>query len=119
MKTEHVVAKLSDVLEGKHIIVKVGSREIGVYNVRGKLYAIPNTCFHQNGPLCLGATSGTVIANEQTSMQRVWMHDGEIAVCPWHGFEFNVTTGACLAYPGRRIPTYEVKIEGDRIIIIL
>jgi 3-phenylpropionate/trans-cinnamate dioxygenase ferredoxin subunit len=118
VKTEHVVGKLSDVPEGKHIVVKAGGREIGVYNVRGKFHAIPNNCFHQNGPLCLGATTGTVVANEQTGWKRVWQHDGEIAVCPWHGFEFNVTTGQCLAYPNRRIPTYEVKVENDQIKVV-
>ena len=119
MKVGHVVGKLGDVPEGKHVLVKVGGREIGVYNVRGTFHAIPNNCFHQNGPLCLGAVSGTVVANEETGWKREWRHDGEIVVCPWHGIEFNVTTGQCLAYPGSRIPVYEVRIEEEKIKVFL
>ncbi len=119
MKTEHVVGEVTDLPEGKHMVVEVRGRQIGVYNVRGRFHAIPNNCFHQNGPLCLGAVSGTVVANEETGWKRIWQHDGEIAVCPWHGLEFNVTTGACLAYPDRRIPIYEVRIADGHIKVLL
>src|SRR5258707_13128042 len=110
--TEYVVANVDDLPEGKHIVVNVRGREIGVFNVRGRYYALPNVCLHQNGPLCRGAISGTVIASAETGWKRAWGHDGEIIVCPWHSLEFNITTGQCLAYPHRSLPTYKVKVEG-------
>ncbi|MCC7452482.1 MAG: Rieske 2Fe-2S domain-containing protein [Anaerolineae bacterium] len=119
MTAEYVVASVDDVPEGQHIVVEVRGREIGVFNVRGQYYALPNVCFHQNGPLCRGAVSGTVIVNAETGWKRAWMHDGEIVVCPWHALEFNVTTGQCLAYPKRRVPTYEVKVEDHQIKVVL
>ncbi len=35
--TEHVVGDLSDFPEGEHRVVRVGRREIGVFNIRGEL----------------------------------------------------------------------------------
>src|ERR1700753_2287202 len=104
MKNEVLVATVAELPEGTHKVVKVGTREIGIFNVRGKFYAIPNVCFHQNGPLCQGATSGTVQANERTGWKVEWVQEGEIVVCPWHSLEFNVTTGECIAYSNRRLP---------------
>ncbi|MGH2522448.1 MAG: Rieske (2Fe-2S) protein [Anaerolineales bacterium] len=119
MKQAYVVASVDDLPEGQHIVVEAGGREIGLFNVHGQYYALPNACFHQNGPLCRGAISGTVIANAETNWKRAWVSEGEIIVCPWHALEFNVTTGQCLAYPKRRLPTWEVKIEGAQIIVIM
>ena len=45
-----VVARAADVLDGHHIVVEAAGRQFGVFNVRGRFYALPNTCFHQNGP---------------------------------------------------------------------
>jgi len=119
LSDEYVVATVEDIPDGQHIVVKVHGREIGVFNVRGQYYALPNVCIHQNGPLCRGAVSGTVMASAETGWKRTWTNDGEIIVCPWHSLEFNVTTGQCLAYPKRRLPTYEVKLEDNEIKVIL
>ena len=53
-RTEHVVGDVSDFPEGSHGVVKVGRREIGVFNIGGELYGLPNVCPHQTGPLCEG-----------------------------------------------------------------
>ena len=119
MTQAYLVARVEDVPEGRHIVVEVRGREIGLFNVRGRYYALPNVCFHQNGPLCRGATSGTVVANAETNWQRAWVAEGEIIVCPWHALEYNVTSGQCLAYPRRRLPMWEVQIEGDQIQVVM
>jgi nitrite reductase (NADH) small subunit len=53
-RKEHVLGDLSDFPVGTHRVVKVGRREIGVFNIGGKLYGLPNVCPHQTGPLCEG-----------------------------------------------------------------
>ena len=45
--TEAVVGRLTDFPEGTHRVVRVGRREIGVFNIRGRLYGLPNLCPHQ------------------------------------------------------------------------
>jgi nitrite reductase/ring-hydroxylating ferredoxin subunit len=116
---EVIVARVEDVPEGSHIVVEVEGREIGVFNVRNRFYALPNVCTHQYAPLCKGATSGTIVANAETDWKPVWMHEGEIVVCPWHSLEYNITTGECLAYPDVRLRTYEVEVESGQIKVIL
>jgi len=119
MSEPYPVASVADVPEGTHIVVTVRGREIGVFNVHGQYYALPNACFHQNGPLCRGATSGTLVANADTGWKPAWTCEGEILVCPWHALEFNVTTGQCLAYPNRRLPTWEVKVDGQQLVVYM
>jgi nitrite reductase (NADH) small subunit len=115
----YAVAQVDDLPEGRHMVVEVRGREIGLFNVHGQYYALPNACFHQNGPLCRGAISGTVVVNAETGWKRTWACEGEIIVCPWHALEFNVTTGQCLAYPKRRLPSWEVKVEGTQIMVLM
>jgi nitrite reductase (NADH) small subunit len=119
MTREHVVAQVDELPEGQHIIVEVRGREIGLFNVQGQYYALPNACFHQNGPLCRGATSGTVIADASTNWKRTWARDGEVIVCPWHALEYDITTGQCLAYPRRKLPTWPVKVEGAQLKVVM
>ncbi|HYZ02318.1 MAG TPA: Rieske 2Fe-2S domain-containing protein, partial [Candidatus Binatia bacterium] len=52
MSEEHVVGELADFPEGTHRVVRVGNREIGVFNIRGRFYGLPNLCPHQTGPVC-------------------------------------------------------------------
>jgi nitrite reductase/ring-hydroxylating ferredoxin subunit len=119
MTVEYDVAHVADVPEGAHIVVEVAGREVGVFNVQGSYYALPNVCFHQNGPLCRGTVSGTLAASAETGWKLAWVHEGEIIVCPWHSLEYNIATGQCLAYPSRRLPTYLVRIDDERIKVTL
>lgn len=119
MSEEYVVARFSELADGTHIVVEAGGREIGLFHIRGRLYALPNACFHQNGPLCRGKTSGTLAASAESGWKRQWVKEGEIIVCPWHGLEFDIPTGRCLAYPKRRLPMYDVRLDGDEVIVSL
>jgi nitrite reductase/ring-hydroxylating ferredoxin subunit len=115
--TEYALTQESDLPEGTHKVFRVGGREIGVFNVAGRYYALPNHCPHQNGPLCRGSVSGTVEATVEGDWKPVWTREGEIIVCPWHTMEFDITSGRCLADPRRRISTYEVKVVDSEIRI--
>jgi len=119
MSHEHDVCAAEELPPGDHRVVEVGGRQIGVFNIGGDFYALPNACFHQNGPVCRGATSGTLLASAETDWKPVWGCEGEILICPWHALEFNVTTGQCLAYPNRRLPTWEVKVDGDQLVVFM
>ena len=117
MSQEYVVGNVDDLPEGQHMVVQVRGRQIGVFNVKGRYYALPNACFHQNGPLCRGAVSGTVVVNADTGWKTTWQLDGEVVVCPWHSLEFHIPTGQCLAYANRKLPTWPVKVEGTQIVV--
>jgi nitrite reductase/ring-hydroxylating ferredoxin subunit len=116
----HRVGRLADFPPGTHRVVEVGKRSIGVFNIKGVLHAIPNLCPHQTGPLCESpATTGTLSATKESDWRPEWVHDGEIVICPWHGMEYHVPTGQCLAWPNIRLRTYELVVEHDVVSIRL
>lgn len=118
-QTKHVVGEFEDFPVGSHKVVQVRGRELGVFNVDGKFYALPNLCAHQVGPLCTGKVSGTLSATKETNWQREWTHEGEIVTCPWHGLEYHIPTGQCLAFPSIKLRNYEVIVEDGQVKVIL
>jgi nitrite reductase (NADH) small subunit len=116
---DHVVARVDELPEGERRIVRAGKLEIGVFNVGGRYYALPNVCAHQFGPLCEGKISGTLVAREETNWSRAWVQEGEILICPWHALEYDLTTGRCVAYPKVKLRQYPVRVEGDQIVVTL
>jgi nitrite reductase/ring-hydroxylating ferredoxin subunit len=98
--TEVVVGRLEDFPAGTHRVVQAEGREIGVFNVDGRFYGLPNLCPHQTGPLCEGrAATGTLAADADSDWKPRWVMRDEVIACPWHGLEYHVPTGRCLAFP--------------------
>jgi nitrite reductase/ring-hydroxylating ferredoxin subunit len=111
--TTYVVGRASEIAPGGRKLVQVGGRSIGVFNVEGKFYALRNACPHQGAPLCLGSIKGT--AEESRPGEYVWGREGMILRCPWHGWEFDLTTGRSVFNPHRtRVRSYRVTVEHDR-----
>lgn len=79
--------------------VTVGDKEIALFQCEGKVYAISAVCPHQGGPLDEGGIHG------------------EICMCPWHGWEFNVKTGVCNFNDEIKIPKYEVREDRGDIYV--
>ena len=116
---EHDLGPAADFPPGTHKVIKVRNVEIGVFNVEGRFYALPNVCTHQFGPLCEGNVTGTMVCNPATGWRHEWARDGEIITCPWHGLEFDITTGRCLASPKVRLRTYPVTVKDGRVRLTL
>lgn len=110
-KHTYDVCRVEDLLEGERAMVNIGSRKVGVFNLKGSYYALPNLCAHQLGPLCEGRITGTLTASEGTNWSPRWDLDGEVIACPWHGLEFHIPSGRCLAHPEVKLRTYEVTVE--------
>jgi 3-phenylpropionate/trans-cinnamate dioxygenase ferredoxin subunit len=93
-------ARLGEIPEGRVKSVQVGEEEIALCNVGGTIHAVANVCTHDDGPLGDGYLLGDEIE------------------CPRHGARFSVTTGAVRSLPAiAPIPTFEVKIDGDDILV--
>ncbi|MGI9050296.1 MAG: Rieske (2Fe-2S) protein [Rubrobacteraceae bacterium] len=119
-REEHSIGNLSDFPEGSHRVVKVGRREIGIFNIGGEIYGLPNLCPHQTGPLCEGKTAtGTLVSREENDWEFEWVHEGEIVACPWHGLEYHVPTGRCLAFSNIKLRRYEISVESGEIKVRL
>lgn len=92
------VATLTDLAPGTCQQVDAGGRPVALFNVNGTIYAIHGTCTHRGGPLGEGEL------------------DGPVVTCPWHGAQFDVTTGQVIGPPApQSVPVYKVIVEGNQI----
>jgi nitrite reductase/ring-hydroxylating ferredoxin subunit len=87
------------VTSGKGVLASVDGRDVAVFRRGEELLAIGNDCPHQGGSLCDG-----------------WV-EGDIVVCPLHGWEFDMRTGACMTVPGESVPRYIATVE-DRTVYL-
>jgi nitrite reductase/ring-hydroxylating ferredoxin subunit len=116
---EHVVGRAADRPPGAHRDGGAGNRPRGLFNIGGAFHAIPNLCPHQRGPLCTGATSGTIDCGPHTDWKRAWIWEGEVVTCPWHGLEFHVPSGRCVAYPDVKLRTFPVvERDGELVVVV-
>ncbi len=92
-------AKKSEIPSDTGHCVEVNGKEIALFKVNDKVHAIYHVCPHQGGPLAEGGLNGNVVT------------------CPWHGWEFDVTTGACTFNDSIKQPTFKVKEEGDDVYV--
>lgn len=119
MSTERVKVATSTELDehGSRVIVDVDGREICIFNIDGEFHAVLNFCVHQSGPLCEGPLVG-----EMTTGPDRWewsYSDEKYIMCPWHRWEFDVTTGVCAADERYRVPTYDLEQDGEDIYLKL
>lgn len=106
----YVVATVDEIPPGERKIVDIARRSVGVFNVNGTFYAVRNSCPHAGGPLCQGVTSGLVSSTRPGEYS--YGRKGEILRCPWHGWEFDVTTGQSWFDPVKtRVSAYTATVE--------
>lgn len=88
------------IADGRARIVRLPSGDrVAVFRQGTTLSAIGNACAHQNGPLGEGRVLDCLVT------------------CPWHGFQYDVTTGRSPAPFTEMVPTYVLRRDGDRILI--
>lgn len=91
------VATVNEVAPGQGKPILVNGKPIALFNVNGKFFAIDNTCPHAGGPLGEG------------------MLEQNTVVCPWHGWEFDVTNGACTVPGGFQLKSYKVEVKDNEV----
>ncbi|HSK17310.1 MAG TPA: Rieske (2Fe-2S) protein [Gaiellaceae bacterium] len=87
-------------LEDGRAVVEVGGHEILLLRVEGSVHALANACPHRGNPLVDGEIVGDQLR------------------CAYHGWRFDLGTGACLVgdEAARR---YEIEVAGDDVRILL
>jgi nitrite reductase/ring-hydroxylating ferredoxin subunit len=94
------VAETKDIAPSNMKGIDLASEKVCIANIEGNYYAIGNVCTHMGGPLADGKLEGYEIQ------------------CPWHGSKFDVRTGEPTRPPAQRaVPSYEVKIENNNILV--
>jgi 3-phenylpropionate/trans-cinnamate dioxygenase ferredoxin subunit len=95
---------LDDVASGSARRFDVGRHRIAVVRIDDAVYAIGDTCTHQN----ISLSEGDVDTEERT------------IECWKHGSEFSLETGEALTLPATRPePVYDVRVDGGQIVVVL
>ncbi|MCA9156976.1 MAG: non-heme iron oxygenase ferredoxin subunit [Planctomycetales bacterium] len=102
MPTRIKVAEISDIPPGSSKFVDADGLLLALFNIDGVFYALDDACPHQGAPLSEGEIRGCVV------------------VCPWHGWEFDVTSGKRVnPFGAPNTETYRVVVEGNDVMIDL
>ena len=114
--TKYVVGTVEEIPPGTRKVVEIARRSIGVFNVKGRFYALRNQCPHAGGPMCEGVTSGLVRSDAPGSYDYIMR--GEIIRCPWHGWEFEIATGQSWFDPAKtRVAAYDTDVESGESLV--
>ena len=93
------VAKTIDIPVGKMKHVDVDGTEILIANVEGKFYAVGDRCPHLNAKVSEGSLNNTIVT------------------CPRHLSTFDVTTGRVISGTRSSLPSYDLKVDGNDLLI--
>jgi nitrite reductase/ring-hydroxylating ferredoxin subunit len=96
------IADIDEIAVGQGTLIERGGMTIAVFNAGGgRFYATSPTCPHEDGPLAEG-----------------WL-EGDAVICPWHGYDFELASGACRVASGLKISVYSVRVNGTAVEIDL
>lgn len=95
------VADVSEIEDGKSKVVRAGGRTLAIFRVKDQFFVLNNMCLHRGGPLGEGDLEGYRV------------------VCPWHGWTYDVRTGAFEIIPTLKVKSYLARREGSSIMVEL
>jgi nitrite reductase (NADH) small subunit len=97
----HRLCSIADCPRGEGRELVAGDRIVALFNVDGVFHAVDGICPHQGGPLGKGLLTGCLVT------------------CPWHGWQFDVTTGQHQASRSLFQPCFPIKVEADDVWVEL
>lgn len=93
------IAAAKDCPSGAGLECLVEGQIVALFNVDGIYYALDGICPHQGGPLAKGCVAGTTVS------------------CPWHGWQFDLTSGQHRGSQSLKQRRYEVREERGEVLI--
>ena len=93
------VATEADIPDGGSKQVEVSGEPVALFNVAGTLCAVHNTCLHRGGPLAEGDLNG------------------EVVTCPWHGWQFDCSSGKSTRNAAVGVSCYPVVVDGTTLYV--
>ena len=119
MTEPHVRISAGDApLAGEVRLVELDGHTIGLCRVGDRYHAVADRCPHRGAPL---ASSGRVVRGITLAADGSPTRGAAPGLlrCPWHKWDFDITTGRCLVQPRLRVRRYRVTHDGDDLIITL
>jgi nitrite reductase (NADH) small subunit len=80
-------------------VCEMAGGRLCVARVGGEIAVLDNVCPHHEGPLGQGM-----------------VENGRV-VCPYHGWAFDVKTGAALHFPAAKVKIYEAVIQNGELLV--
>jgi nitrite reductase/ring-hydroxylating ferredoxin subunit len=96
------VARAADIPPGTGRHVEVGDHVLAVFHHGGQFFVLDGTCPHQGGPLGEG-----------------FLDPDGVVTCPWHAWQFDITTGECPDSPRLCVGRYEVDVRDGEVFAAL
>lgn len=113
---KHTVCRVDEVPRGGMREAMLG--KIGIVLVRTEddcVYALRNICPHAGANMARGSLERVVVGDDVGSYE---LSDRYAVRCPWHGWQFDVGTGRCVADPQRtRVRSYSVSVVNGDVIV--
>lgn len=95
------LAAAAEIPEGEGREFAIEGRIVAVFRVNGEFHAIDGICPHAGGPLGEGRLQGAIVT------------------CPWHGWQFDVTSGTHCLNSRLCQRVYSLERDGDDLLIDL
>jgi 3-phenylpropionate/trans-cinnamate dioxygenase ferredoxin component len=92
------VALFDDLADGDVRHARIGKHDLAVVRVADEVFALSNVCRHAYGPLSQGFV------------------DGHTLTCPWHGWRYDVRTGAT-DHPNADVATFPVSVRDGEVLV--
>ena len=114
---KHELFAADELQPGDMRAVKVDGVAIVVMKTpKGDFRALRDACSHHGAALSHGRMQPVVLGDEvgcyELSTDRFMLR------CPWHGYEFDVDNGRCIADPVHaRVKAYSISVEGNRVFL--
>jgi nitrite reductase (NADH) small subunit len=97
----HRVARLRELPDRVGWLVQVGEREIALFRLGDRIFALDNDCPHRGAALAFGEVRGEELR------------------CPLHAWPFHIPTGSCPEFPEVSARSYPVHVEGEHVYVEL
>lgn len=93
------LCKLTDLEESNGKEFAIGEHIIAAFLVNGEVLAVDGMCAHQGGPIAQGQVEGTCVT------------------CPWHGWQYDITSGCNLLTGRKMLETFSTEIRDGEVWI--
>jgi|SRR5918998_1495760 nitrite reductase/ring-hydroxylating ferredoxin subunit len=115
---KQVVCREEDLAPGQMRTLRNGGAPVVVVcSAVGEYHAVRGICPHQGALLGRGHLWSLTVSEEPGVYGLA--EKAEILRCPWHSFDYDVTTGRCVSDPRLRVRTYPVSVEDGHIVVDL
>jgi len=99
MPSKHRIGALAEIVEDEGRRFDIGELRIAIFRKGSRVYAVGDSCPHMGASLSDGYI------------------DGRSVICPWHGWVFDLETGASPFDEEARVPVFRVLVENGDVFL--